>query len=81
MLQTSLKAKFSEICSVCAVPAEWPALPAGVRGEFDRLLQHGNRMQAIKMVRDSPAIEPQPSLHWLMDALVYRAKVLRLNDF
>lgn len=38
-------------------------------------------MQAIKMVRDSPAIEPQPSLHWLMDALVYRAKVLRLNDF
>jgi hypothetical protein len=79
VLQTALKSKISEICSVCTVGIQWPSLPAGVRAEFDRLLRQGHRIQAIKSVRDSYETEPKPSLHWLMDALVYRAKVLGLD--
>ncbi|UFS94206.1 hypothetical protein [Nocardia huaxiensis] len=81
MLQTYLRSRFSEVCSECVVRAEWPQLPAEARAEFDRLLQEGRRIEAVKAVRDAAEPEVRPSIHWAMDALVYRAKVLGLDGF
>ncbi|MGW4248419.1 hypothetical protein, partial [Nocardia sp. NPDC004722] len=79
VLQTSLRSRFSEICSQCTVRAEWPGLPVEARTEFDRLLREGRKIQAVRAVRDGSGMEPKPSLHWAMDALVYRAKALGLE--
>lgn len=80
VLQTSLRSRFSEICSQCIVRAEWPALPVEARAEFDRLFQEGRKIQAVKALRDGSGMEPKPSLHWAMDALVFRAKALGLES-
>ncbi|MEV6562918.1 hypothetical protein AB0M22_44875 [Nocardia sp. NPDC051756] len=71
-----------EVCTgfgTYSVRAAWPSLPVEVRAEFDRLLREGRRMWAIKMVRESPEVEPKPSIHWLMDAIAYRSNTLVLN--
>ncbi|WP_405166311.1 hypothetical protein OG203_15210 [Nocardia sp. NBC_01499] len=60
--------------------AEWPALPVEARAEFDRLFQEGRKIQAVKALRDGSGMEPKPSLHWAMDALVFRAKALGLES-
>lgn len=79
VLQTSSKAKLSEICSECVVRAEWPTLPAEARAEFDRLLLEGHRILAIRVACENLHTQSMPRIHWGMEALVYRSKVLGLD--
>ncbi|WP_458688866.1 hypothetical protein [Nocardia tengchongensis] len=62
------------------MPSTWLTLPGKVRAEFDHLLLQGKHIRAIAAVRRSAAVEPKPSLHWLMDALGYRAKELKIDQ-